>query len=78
MPAVVSSFIDIIVSILTTLIPAFGKGLASGIQNIFTEVKGETTSMSIAGGVLALGVGIACCIGLMRMAWNFIANVGHR
>lgn len=70
----VQSFLETIVTCLSTLVSNFGQSIATGIKSIF--VDGE--SLSQAGTLLAMGVGISCTIGLVRIAWNFFANLGHR
>lgn len=72
---VVTQFLQIIVNSLSTLVSAFGQAISTGIGSIF---KGSSGALSDGGIILAMGVGIGMAIGLVRIAWNFFANIGHR
>lgn len=77
MTAVVTSFVEIITSVIPTIVAASASGIVAFISGIFVT-SGETAGLSTAGALLGVGVGIACAFGLGRMAWNFFANIGHR
>lgn len=76
MTSAISAFLEVITTSLTTLVSQFGSAIATGIGAIFVDSSG--TGLSTGGYILALGVGIGCAIGLVRIAWNFFANLGHR
>lgn len=71
----ITSFVEVITTNLPTLVGGFGKAIADSIGAIFLGAEGALTD---AGFMLALGVVMGCSIGLVRMAWNFFANIGHR
>ena len=71
----VQKFLETIVTCLSTLVSNFGQSIATAITGLFSD---GSDGLSNAGLLLAMGVGIACAIGLVRIAWNFFANLGHR
>ena len=71
----IQEFLTIIVNCLSTLAQNFATTISTSIGGFFT---GGGEDLSLGGQFFAMAVGIACCIGLVRIAWNFFANIGHR
>lgn len=73
--AVVQEFLTVIVNALSMLVGNFATSINTGIGSLF---MGAENTLTDGGYLLAMAVGIACAIGLVRIAWNFFANIGHR
>ena len=71
----VQEFLTIVVNCLSTLASNFATTVSTAIGGFFT---GGGEGLSDGGQFFAMSIGIACCIGLVRIAWNFFANIGHR
>ena len=69
------------VSLLTSGISQFATGLGQGIQNlvssVFLDTTGETSQLSVFGGVVIVFAGISLAIGLSRWITTWVSSLGN-
>lgn len=56
-----------------------GEGLGNLVKSIFLEVNetGETTGLSLFGGVIIIFAGVGLAIGLSRWVVNWVTSLGN-
>ena len=76
MGAVLTEIIDILVGGITGIATGVGSGLAALVSNIFLDTTGETTKLSVFGGVIVIFAGVSLAIGLCRWVTNWVTSLG--
>lgn len=78
MSAVLNDFIELLVGGIQEMAQGIGSGLNSAFTEMFltTSEQGTITGLSTFGGVVAVMAGIALAIGLTRLVFMFITNLG--
>lgn len=77
MGAVLNDFIDLLVGGIQEMAQGIGSGLNTAFTEMFLETNnGAITGLSTFGGVVAVMAGIALAIGLTRLVFLFITNLG--
>lgn len=77
MTAVLNDFIDLLVGGIQSMAQGIGSGLNTAFTEMFlTTSNGTITGLSTFGGVVAVMAGIALAIGLTRLVFLFITNLG--
>lgn len=54
-----------------------GEGLGNLVQAIFVDASGETTKLSVFGGITIVFAGVALAIGLSRWVTNWLTSLGN-
>lgn len=75
---ILTQMIQILVGGITGVAEGIGKGLSSLVSNIFLTTSGDTTSLSVFGGLILCFAGISLAIGLGRWVVNFVTSLGAR
>lgn len=78
MTALLSEIISLLVGGLTEMATGFGKGLNDLVTNIFIDSTGDSTTLSVFGGVIVIFAAISLAIGLSRWVVNFVGSLGAR
>lgn len=78
MADVLQDFIELLVGGIQQMAQGIGSGLNSAFTEMFltTSEQGAITGLSTFGGVVAVMAGIALAIGLTRLVFLFITNLG--
>ena len=77
--AITSSIIEILVSGITGITSGVGKGISSGIKELFfVTAEGGTTELSTFGIMIVVFAGISLAIGLSRWVLQFLTSLGAR
>lgn len=70
-----------IVSLLTGGIVGIAEGIGGGLQelvtNMFVQTEGETTSLTVFGGLIIVFAGVSLAIGLSRLVYNWLTSLGN-
>ena len=77
MTSVLTEIIDLLVSGITGIATGIGKGLSDLVQGIFLDGTGETTKLSVFGGVIIIFAGVSLAIGLSRFVVNWLTSLGN-
>lgn len=77
MTSVLTEIIDILVSGFTGFASGIGTGLNELVRGIFLDGTGETTKLSVFGGVIIIFAGISLVIGLSRFVVNWLTSLGN-
>jgi hypothetical protein len=79
MSAVLSEFIQLLVSGITDLASGIGSGVNQYVQDLFLTIdqSGAVTGLSTFGGVTAIFGGIALAVGLTTLIFNWIRSIGN-
>lgn len=77
MTALLTEIIGILVGGITEFGKGIGAGLSSLVNAIFIDSTGDTTKLSIFGGVIVIFAAIALAVGLSRWVVNFVTSLGH-
>ena len=71
-----------IVNLLVGGISGIAQGIGSGLNELVTELfivtNGDTMTLSVFGGVVAVFAGIALAVGLSKFVTKWIASLGAR
>lgn len=73
---VLNEIINLLVSGITGVATGVGSGVSELIENIFLRYEGDTTQLSVFGGVIIIFAGVALAIGLCRWVMNFVTSLG--
>lgn len=76
MSALLQEIITLLVSGITGIATGIGGGLSELVQKIFIDTTGDTTKLSIFGGVIVVFAGISLAIGLSRWVVNWVTSLG--
>lgn len=77
MTAVLTEIIELLVGGITGIATGIGEGLSNLVGSIFLETTGDTTKLSVFGGVIVIFAGIALAIGLSRWVTNWVTSLGN-
>ena len=77
MTSVLTEIIDLLVSGITGIATGVGKGLGDLVTNIFLDTTGDTTKLSVFGGVIIIFAGVSLAIGLSRFVVNWLTSLGN-
>ncbi len=77
MTSVLTEIIDLLVAGITGIATGVGKGLGDLVTNIFLDTTGDTTKLSVFGGVIIIFAGISLAIGLSRFVVNWLTSLGN-
>lgn len=78
MSAVLTEIITILVGGISGIASGVGSGLTTLVSAIFLDTSGDTTALSVFGGVIIVFAGIALATGLCRWVLNFVTSLGAR
>ena len=77
MTSVLTEIIDLLVAGITGIATGVGKGLGDLVTNIFLDTTGDTTKLSVFGGVIIIFAGVSLAIGLSRFVVNWLTSLGN-
>lgn len=78
MTALLQEIIEILVGGITSIASGIGSGLTELAKSIFVTTSGETTTLSIFGGLVVVFAGISLAIGLCRWVVDWVTSLGSR
>lgn len=78
MTALLQQIIEILVGGITGIAQGVGTGLTELAKSIFVTGTGETTTLSIFGGLVVVFAGISLAIGLCRWVVDWVTSLGSR
>lgn len=78
MTALLQQIIEILVGGITGIAEGVGTGLTTLAKAIFVTGTGETTTLSIFGGLVVVFAGISLAIGLCRWVVDWVTSLGSR
>lgn len=78
MTALLQEIITILVSGITGIAQGIGEGLTTLAKAIFVTGTGETTALSVFGGLVVVFAGISLAIGLCRWVVDWVTSLGSR
>lgn len=78
MTELLQQIIQILVAGITGIAQGVGAGLTELAKAIFVTVSGETTTLSIFGGLVVVFAGVSLAIGLCRWVVNWVTSLGAR
>lgn len=76
MSEVLTEIINLLVAGISGIASGIGSGLTSLVGNIFLDTTGETTKLSVFGGVIVVFAGVSLAIGLSRWVVNWVTSLG--
>lgn len=76
MTEVLSEIIELLVAGISGIASGIGSGLTALVQNIFLDTTGDTTKLSVFGGVIIVFAGVSLAIGLSRWVVNWVTSLG--
>lgn len=76
MTAVLQEIITLLTSGLTQMAQGIGGGFNSFMTSIFLDTSGNTTALSVTGGIIVVFAAIALSIGLGRLVANYLFGLG--
>lgn len=77
MGAVLTEIIELLTTGLTSMAAGIGGGLGQMAQSIFLDTTGETTKLSVFGGLIIIFAGVSLAIGLSRWVTNWLTSLGN-
>ena len=78
MTALLQEIISILVAGITGIAKGIGEGLTTLAKAIFVTSTGETTALSVFGGLVVVFAGISLAIGLCRWVVDWVTSLGSR
>lgn len=76
MTAVLQEIISLLTSGLSQMAQGIGGGFNAFVTNIFLDTSGNTTALSVTGGIIVVFAAIALSIGLGRLIANYLFGLG--
>lgn len=76
MSAVVTEIITTLTSGIAGIATGIGTGLSTLVKSIFLDATGETTKLSMFGGLIVVFAGVSLAIGLSRWVVNWVTSLG--
>lgn len=71
-----------IISILVAGISGLATGIGQGVQEmataLFIDTTGDTTALSVFGGIVVVFAGVSLAVGLTLKVFNYITSLGNR
>lgn len=77
MTELLTEIISLLTSGLTQMATGIGGGLQALVSNIFLDTTGDTTQLSVFGGLIVVFAGIALAVGLSRFVVNWVTSLGN-
>lgn len=77
MQAVLTEIIGLLTGGITGIASGIGGGLQQLVSNIFLDTTGETTKLSVYGGVIVIFAGVALAVGLSKMIVTWLSSLGN-
>ena len=77
MQGVLTEIIGLLTGGITGIASGIGGGLQSLVTNIFLDTTGETTKLSVYGGVIVIFAGVALAVGLSKMIVTWLSSLGN-
>lgn len=79
MSNILTEFIQLLVSGITTLATGIGSGVNGFVQDLFLTVgtDGAITGLSTFGGVVAIFGGVGLAVGITTLIFNWIRSIGN-
>ena len=77
MSAVLVEIVEILTGGITGMATGIGAGLTALVTSIFIDASGETTKLSVFGGLVVVFAGMALAIGLSRWVTNWVTSLGN-
>lgn len=77
MTGVVTEIISILVAGLSEMATGIGSGLTALATSIFLDSTGDTTKLSVFGGLVCVFGGISLAVGLSRWVVNWVSSLGN-
>ena len=77
MTAVLQEIISLLVGGISQMASGIGSGLTALVSNIFLDTSGNTTQLSVFGGIIVVFAGISLAVGLCRWVVNFLTSCGN-
>ena len=76
MSAVLQEIITLLTSGLSQMASGIGSGFQAFMTEIFLDTTGNTTALSVTGGLIVVFAAIALSIGLGRLCANYLFGLG--
>lgn len=76
MSAVLQEIVSLLTGGLTQMATGIGQGFQSFMGAIFLDTSGNTTALSVTGGIIVIFAAIALSIGLGRLVANYLFGLG--
>ena len=76
MSEVLTEIIELLVAGISGIASGIGSGLTTLVSNIFLDTTGDTTKLSVFGGVIIVFAGVSLAIGLSRWVVNWVTSLG--
>ena len=76
MTGVLTEIIELLTAGISGIASGIGNGLMQLVGNIFLDTTGETTKLSVFGGVIVVFAGVSLAIGLSRWVVNWVTSLG--
>ena len=78
MSAILTEIISLLVGGITGIAQGIGSGLNELVTQLFIDSSGDTMTLSVFGGVVAVFAGIGLAVGLSKFVTKWIASLGAR
>lgn len=75
---ILQAIIEILVGGITGIGQAIGSGLSTLATSIFLQTTGDTTTLSVFGGLIIVFAGISLAMSLTRWVLNYLTSLGRR
>ena len=76
MTQVLTEIIELLTAGISGIALGIGGGLRELVGNIFLDTTGDTTKLSVFGGVIVVFAGVSLAIGLSRWVVNWVTSLG--
>ncbi|MBE6554920.1 MAG: hypothetical protein E7663_01615 [Ruminococcaceae bacterium] len=76
MTNILQEIIALLTAGITGIASGIGSGLSNLVQQIFIDTTGDSTKLSIFGGVVVVFAGVSLAIGLSRWVVNWVTSLG--
>ena len=77
MTALLTEIIGLLVGGITEFGKGIGSGLSSLVSAIFIDSAGDTTKLSVFGGIIVIFAAVSLAVGLSRWVVNFVTSLGN-
>lgn len=77
MENVLTEIIGLLVGGIKGIASGIGSGLQELVKQIFLDTSGDTTKLSVYGGVICVFAGVSLAVGLSRMIVTWVSSLGN-
>lgn len=77
MTGLLQEIISILVGGINGIATGIGEGLQKLVTSIFIDSTGDTTKLSVYGGIIVVFAGIALAVGLSRFVVYWLSSLGN-